>query len=263
MTRRSWLAVLLSTLGLGLSSKGLASVADDLLTASPFPYPTYKVAGSAALARWAGLKEAGDGYPLIVGPPDSAELVAELPELNGGTTASVLTAAAALNFPQDLLGRHAAELRAEAAEFEEIYDDAYRVGAWPARVDPNPGGQLTRDVVSQTPHSEVFIIVLPTQDAAEAIAMLRYGGWNACPPPEEHVAAFRSWGERFGFEPVCVGHDVIEGRVTRRPADQAAALALARELFAYCPDIVDQGTDDLATLAAILMISDWWFFWWD
>ena len=34
-------------------------------------------------------------------------------------------------------------------------------------------------------------------------------------------------------------------------------------LSAYCPDIVDQGTDNLATLAAILMVSDWWFFWWD
>jgi len=263
MTRRSWLAVLLSMLGLGSSGKGLASVIDGPLASRSFPYPTYKVAGAEALSTWARLKESGDGYPLIVGPPDSAELVAEVAELNGGTTASVLAAAEAVNFPQDLLDRHGAELKAAAAEFGQPYDDTFRVGTWPSRVDPNRGGELMRDVLSQAPHPEVVIIVLPAQDSAEAIAMLRYGGWNACPPPEEHVAAFRSWRERFGFEPVCVGHDIIEGRVTRRPADREAALALARELFAYCPDIVDQGTDDLATLAAILMVSDWWFFWWD
>lgn len=263
MTRRSWLAVLLSMLGSGLSGKGLASVIDGPLASSPFPYPTYKVAGADALSTWARLKEAGDGYPLIVGPPDTAELVAEFAELNAGVTDSVLAAAEAVDFPRDLLDRHIAGLKAAAAEFGETYGDAYRVGTWPSHVVPNRGGELTRDVLSQVPYPEILIIVLPTRDSAEAIAMLRYGGWNACPPPEEHVAAFRSWRERFGFELVCVGPDLIEGRVRRRPADQQTALALARELFAYCPDIVDQGTDDLATLAAILMVSDWWFFWWD
>lgn len=263
MTRRSWLAVVLSTIGLGVAGRGQASETDGPLASSPFPYPTYKVAGEEALATWARLREVGDGYPLIVGPLDSAELVAEAAGLNGRSSERVLAAAAAVNFPQDLLDRHAAELQAEAAEFGQTYDDTYRVGAWPIRADPNPGGQLTRDVLSQAPYAEVLIVTLPARDAAEAIAMLGYGGWNACPPPEQHAAAFRSWGERFGFEPICVGHDAIEGRVARRPADKGAALALARELFAYCPDIVDQGTDDLSTLAAILMVSDWWFFWWD
>lgn len=263
MTRRSWLVVLLSMLGVGSSGNSVASVTQGPLASSPFPYPTYRVTGEAALSTWTQLRAAGDGYPVIVGPPDSAELVAEAAELNGATTEDVLAAAEAVNFPQGLLDRHVAELRAEAAEFGETYDETFRVGPWPSRVEPQRGGALTRDVLTQAPQREVLVIVLPTQDPAEAIAMLQYGGWNACPPPEEHVAAFRSWRERFGFEPVSIGHDVIEGRVTRRPADRTAALALARELYAYCPDIVDQGTENLATLAAILMVSDWWFFWWD
>lgn len=234
-----------------------------MLTSSPFAYPTYKVAGVDALSAWGRLKAAGEGYPVIVGPSDSAELVAEAAELNGGTTASVLAAAASLNFPREMMDQHIVELREAAAEFGETYDDTFRVGTWPVRVDANRAGELTRDVLTQAPHPGVLIVVLPTPDPGEAIAMLRFGGWNACPPPETHVAAFRSWGERFGFEPVCVGPDIVEGRVTRPPRDRESALALARELFAYCPDIVDQGTDNLATLAAILMVSDWWFFWWD
>lgn len=261
VTRRSGLALLLSILGLGGS--GRAKADDGPLASSPFPYATYKVAGVEALATWGRLKAAGEGYPFIVGPPESADQVAEAADLNGGTTAAVLVAGAALSFPREMMDQHVLELREAAAEFGETYDETYRLGTWPARVNPNRGAELTRDVLTGDPYPEVLIVVLPTPDPVEAIAMLRYGGWNACPPPELHAAAFRSWGERFGFEPVCVGPDIIEGRVTRRPADRDAALALARELFAYCPDIVDQGTDDIATLAAILMVSDWWFFWWD
>lgn len=261
LTRRSGLALLLSVLGFGGS--GRARAEDGRLASSPFPYPTYKVAGTDALATWGRLKAAGEGYPFIVGPPDSADLVAEAAELNGGTTAGILAAAATLNFPRQMMDQHTVELREAAAEFGEIYDESYRVGTWPARVNPNRGGELTRDVLTGDPHPEVLVVVLPTPDPVEAITMLRYGGWNACPPPEVHAAAVRSWAKRFGFEPVCVGPDIIEGRVTRRPTDRDSALALARELFAYCPDIVDQGTENLATLAAILMVSEWWFFWWD
>jgi hypothetical protein len=40
-------------------------------------------------------------------------------------------------------------------------------------------------------------------------------------------------------------------------------LRLAREHYLYCNDVVDQGTNDLSTLAALLAASDWWYFWWD
>jgi hypothetical protein len=60
-----------------------------------------------------------------------------------------------------------------------------------------------------------------------------------------------------------MGADTVELRVRRRPGSRDEALALAREHYAYCNDTVDQGTKDMATLAANLMGSDWWFFWWD
>ncbi|MBX2853523.1 MAG: DUF4253 domain-containing protein [Rhodobacteraceae bacterium] len=31
----------------------------------------------------------------------------------------------------------------------------------------------------------------------------------------------------------------------------------------YCPDIIDQGVKDQSTLAAYLMETECWFFWWD
>ena len=43
----------------------------------------------------------------------------------------------------------------------------------------------------------------------------------------------------------------------------AEALDLAREQYAYCPDLVDQGTETLSALAASLLKDEWWHFWWD
>ena len=78
-----------------------------------------------------------------------------------------------------------------------------------------------------------------------------------------HVAAFRSWQDRYGAVPVVIRRDIIEFKVARRPATREEALALAAEMYAYCPDIVDQGVGTVPALAATLMVSDWWYFWWD
>lgn len=52
-------------------------------------------------------------------------------------------------------------------------------------------------------------------------------------------------------------------RVARKPVARSEAIELARVQYAYCNDIVDQGTESLSSLAAELMAHDWWFFWWD
>lgn len=215
------------------------------------------------MALWQHLKASRQGYPLIVGEPGGASLLAEMAELDDRATQEILRAAEGVNFPEGLLARQRIELEEAAREFDQAYDDAELVGDWPGDVVANPEATVTRDLLSGAWLPEVLVVVLPTQDAAVAIAMLRYGGWNACPPAEDHVAAIRSWRDRFGFEPISLSHDVIEGRVAQRPSGRDQALALAREQYAYCPDIVDQGVTTLSALGATLMISDWWFFWWD
>jgi hypothetical protein len=37
----------------------------------------------------------------------------------------------------------------------------------------------------------------------------------------------------------------------------------ALEQYAYCPDLVDQGTKSLAALAATLQDAGVWYAWWD
>lgn len=113
------------------------------------------------------------------------------------------------------------------------------------------------------PSVEVFIGLLPTTWSWEAPAYLHWGGWNDCPMPEVHVALQPDWQARYGSEIVVMHHDVIECRVAQPPTSREAALALANEQFAYCYDIVYQGTETLDALAAGLLNGTVWYFWWD
>jgi hypothetical protein len=106
-------------------------------------------------------------------------------------------------------------------------------------------------------------VLVPTDDWTTVPAHLRWGGWNACPAPEYHIAALRAWRDRFGAELVGLAFDTMNLRVARRPQTRPEALDIAREQYLYCSDIVDQGVGTLSALAATLMASDWWFFWWD
>lgn len=213
------------------------------------------------MAAWEALKAEGTGYPVLVGNRDDAEMVAESSEMDGRTVEVILSAAQDYRFPQALFADrdHWAEVDGRSWRGPEME------GPWPdggAGVF-SPGPALAKDSLSRRYLDEAWIVLLPTDDQATAIAMLGYGGWNECPGPEEHVAAFRSWRERFGFELIGAGKDVIEGRVSRRPSSRQEALELAWEQYAYCPDIVDQGVVQVSVLAAGLMESSWWYFWWD
>lgn len=255
LTRRSSLVSFAALASCGSGHGGADGPAQPVrLADSPFPWPTYAVTGRNALAVRDRFREAGGGYPVIVGTPEEAANLAQQLSME-------VESAPVARFPDDLLAERETILRDAAAEFGEAYDPS--PGPWPARAPITPVASLTRDILTDVPHPVVYLVVLPVTDPAEAIGLFRYGGWNECPPPEIHVAACRYWGERFGFEPVCVGPATIEGRVRRRPADREEALRLAHEQYAYCGDIVDQGVESVSALAAALMASDWWYFWWD
>ena len=92
---------------------------------------------------------------------------------------------------------------------------------------------------------------------------LGYGDWNDCPSPAVHAAFARCWSKAYGAAPAALAGDVIEYRVARPVGTREEAMELALAQFAYCPDIVLQGTETLEHLAAELLGARYWFFWWD
>jgi hypothetical protein len=231
-------------------------------------YERITVPGAQALAAWEKLKGSGRGWPVIIGGDNDLERIADqftmadpivsgvtIPGVEMRSPKDILAAAANLTFPADLQkwsGAYKADdLRAP-------------MGEWPSKVDAGPPGpSVATDIVSGQSHDRVHILLIPTKFGWEVPAYLRWGDWNACPPPEYHIAALRSWHNDFAADLVGMNGDTINLRATSRPKTREAATKLARQQYAYCPDIIDQGAGTISVLAATLMASEWWYLWWD
>ena len=57
-----------------------------------------------------------------------------------------------------------------------------------------------------------------------------------------------------------IGFDLCGGRFNTPPKDY---LALAKKIYEFCPDVVDQGTGDVQKLADEMKRTGRFFFWWD
>lgn len=167
----------------------------------------------------------------------------------------------------DAEGRHRDLTPEEArAAFLQSLDHKPPTGDWPSESQlgpPGPEPSVAFDIITMQPLQKAHIALVPTDDWTTIPAHLNWGGWNACPAPEYHVAALRSWRDRYGAELVGLSRDTMNLRVARSPATRAEAMDLAHEQYAYCNDIVDQGVGTMSMLAAALMASPWWYFWWD
>lgn len=231
-------------------------------------YERVTVPGVDALAAWERLKSAGRGWPVIIGGDGDLERIADqftmadpdvsgvsIPGLELRSPKDILVAADKLAFPTDLKKWPGAygpdDLRAP-------------IGSWPSKIDAgSPGLSVATEIISGKFHDRVHILLVPAQFGWEVPAYLRWGDWNACPPPEYHVSALRTWHNNFAAELVGINGDTMNLRAANGPKTRGAAMSLAREQYGYCPDIIDQGVGTISALAATLMASEWWYLWWD
>ncbi len=156
----------------------------------------------------------------------------------------------------------------DTAEFEKelAKPEPYRcmpIGKWDENAFPNMGFVSIYDYRTNLPHPTLYMGMIPTTISWQVPIHLRMGGWNACPPPHEHGAVLRYWQEKYEAEVVCHRTDTLELTVDSPPITEEESLALAREQYLYCSDIVDQGTGTIHALAGGLLDGETWYFWWD
>lgn len=210
-----------------------------------FPYPFEFVPGEQALERVLALRAAGDGVPVILGGRDDLERFAQQLADKPADPERALAIAATID-PVEWL--------AERAEDEP--------GQFAIDAAPWPEDAAVHDTLTVA-GPELCIAILPAQEAWQAACFLDIGGWNAMPGDCEHAALWRLWEARYGARVAHIGHDTIEFTVDRPPRTREDALALARQQFVYCDDIVHQGIGSVEALAATILDGHAWFFWWD
>jgi len=226
-------------------------------------FTTLKIPGAEAirlLNEHRSRYSATGQYPFLIGDETELEMLKEVAEFSERNAAMIISASFDLNIAKQI-----AERQSEAEEDGWFSPDAIDevLGNWPDGIVEKGSIGLHKDVLSQKVKPEIYLGLAKIEKAWHLPAVLKYGNWNDCPGPEIHCAFHREWHEAFGAEITGMSHDVVECTVRNPPTDQKAALALAWEQYWYCSDIVYQGCGSVSYLAATLMNSPYWYFWWD
>jgi hypothetical protein len=237
-----------------------------------FPFEHVQTDGRTALAEFEKLKSTGRGIPVIVGRDDDVDHIVEgWDNRTPPKVDQILKKAEALGSHFDIKAMRKkefddlkAEMKAQGNDIDDIdFVSDVNDGTWPDNPFVLNAPTITNDPLSESPLERVFIILVPAQSSFEIPAYVGWGNWNSNPPADVHVAMLRKWHELYGAELVGMTGDVLNVRVKKRPQTREEALALAEEMYHYCADIVEQGTETTSALAASLMVSDYWYFWWD
>ena len=110
----------------------------------------------------------------------------------------------------------------------------------------------------------MILAKIPVKHPWMVFAYLPFGGWNDCPDTAALMAVSKYWHERHGAVPAVLTYDTLEYSVPA-PVPQESALQLAKEQYAFCADIIEQGAPGMTVtrLAHDLKQSNIWYFWWD
>jgi ankyrin repeat protein len=111
------------------------------------------------------------------------------------------------------------------------------------------------DALEDTP-----LAILPTTSRDDVIGAMQTNGANFDLAPADVAAWLRELAEEQPFVMTGAGFDFLRGHFVK-PVKNAATLA--KRMYAFCPDIVDQGVGDVKELAAELKRTGKLFFWWD
>lgn len=96
-------------------------------------------------------------------------------------------------------------------------------------------------------------------DPYDFLRLVRIDGINYDLEHEDVVERLRAWDQRYGLEYTGAGLDWVSAGFTTLPEwDQFAV-----EVYAFCPDVVDQGTETVEALARELRRSRSLYCWWD
>lgn len=109
---------------------------------------------------------------------------------------------------------------------------------------------------------KVYCSLVQAKESWELPIVLRYGGWGSSPDIAEHSAVLKRWEKLYKARLFGLTMETLDCLVEDGPSDSGSALIAARELAAYCPDIIDP-VEGLNTFAREITRQSVWSFWWE
>jgi hypothetical protein len=233
-----------------------------------------KCAGSEVPSRLEELRKAfpvTKRYPIILGDEKEKESQVERSENDERQPEVILANSFEIDITswfrsqeteaqEDELDRD--ELLGDWSEEEELDRDEL-VGDWSEEEAQEQSIQSHLDILTGEVKPVIYLGLAAIERPWMIASVLKYGNWNDCPDAAVQCAIMRYWEAEYGAEIVSMTDDTIECIVKNPPTTKTAALQLAWEQYWYCGDIVNQGTRTISNLAAELLNSPYWFFWWD
>ncbi len=224
------------------------------------PIATTEIAGTEAIetlkARRMEYQSSGE-YPYLIGDSEDLERLEQSTEYDQRSPTDIIEQSRDID-----LNQWVAQRCTQAVQ-EYGFDQANMLGQWPDEMFEKGANSLHIDILTGETKPQVHIGIATIEHPWHLPAVLKYGGWNDCPTAEFHCAFFRAWQEKFAAQITGMSNDVIECVVDNPPNDRQTAIDLAWQQYWYCADIVEQGCQSISNLAAALLDSNYWYFWWD
>lgn len=212
----------------------------------------------SAQSEWQRRRRNAAGTLVIfINSNDHLEVRADAADEN---PSDILAAASKIEVPSFLASRR------EALGLDE--DDEQDEELAESHAEPDPSKLVRSKHPYQTFSSlsgneSAFLAEIPCQEPWQVFAYFAFGEWNDVPSDAELTAVCKDWYERFGAVPALITSDVVEFWVDNPVEDPAVAAKLAMEMYVFCPDSVDQGTESTEALANSILGANVWSFWWD
>ena len=104
------------------------------------------------------------------------------------------------------------------------------------------------------------IAIMKTHDQFVYLGVAHTDGINWDLDHAAVAARYREWANLYGLELRGAGLDWLSARISKPPKDWTA---FAREVYEFCPDIVDQGAETVEALTTEMRTRNELYLWWD
>jgi hypothetical protein len=223
-----------------------------------------------AVAIWASLSEALEGSGLVPVLLEGLHRQPRRPWDEGEFEPAPTAAIDGLDVAE-VLG---AMWEATVPSSQEVIDHTPEVIApygppFPGLAAPTPSGreghaQLARALAVGHPPVWARVGLVVARRPADVLAAVGWQGpANYEHEPTARSAVLRSWEDRFGAWVFRLGFDTLQLLVESPPSTIEAAVPIAAEQFAFCPDSVYQDAGSITELAVRHVNAPVWSFWWD